>query len=492
MWLPPGNATLPVMSAREHVLGIDEGTTGVRAAVVGPDGAIRASAYREIDQSFPQPGWVEHDATRLAETTRAVCREAIAAARLEAADLAAVGITNQRASAVVFDERGRPLGPVLGWQDQRTLDRCGELFAQGIFVLPNMAATKWDWLLAKLSPEARRKARLGTIDSFLAASLSGGSVHASDHSNFSVTGVYDLMAGVLDAGLIEKLGFEMAMLPRLVDSSEVVGETARQIFGASVPIAALAGDQHAAMYAQGCHARGMVELELGTSGMVKRNEGEGLTELPAGTYPLVLWALDGRRSFCLEAPVLTAGATAQWLRDGLGIVENLAAIEPLARSVPSAEGVWAVPAFQGLGGPYLDLNARAVIGGLSRASTRAHVARALLDGVAWRCAEAWQALAGPVPAAPLRVGGGAAANDLLLQTLADAAGAPVERPAVLERAVLGAAFLAGRAVGLWSDEKVASRWTAARVFEPMMGADERGERRRLWEKRIAAVRELSA
>ncbi len=480
------------MPAREHILGIDEGTTGVRAAVVGPGGAIRASVYREIGQRFPQPGWVEHDARELAETTVAVCRAAIAAAGLAPADIAAVGITNQRASAVAFDRDAQPLGPVLGWQDQRTLERCGELFLQGFFVLPNAAASKWEWLLQRLDAGTRRTARLGTIDTFLAAVLSAGEVHASDHSNLSVSGVYDLMSGGLDTRVIEGLGIDSGMLPRVVDSSAVVGQTAVRVLGASVPIAALAGDQHAAMYAQACHAAGAVELELGTSGMVKRNEGEQLGELPAGTYPLVLWALDGRRSFCVEAPVLTAGATAQWLRDGLGIVADLGQLEPLALSVPSSEGVWAVPAFQGLGGPHLDLGARAMIGGLSRASTRAHVARALLEGVAWRCAEAWQALAGEIPAAALRVGGGAAANDFLLQTLADAAGAPVERPAVLERAALGAAFLAGRAIGLWSDSDVARRWTAARVFEPAIGTDERGERRRLWQKRIAALRALSA
>lgn len=474
-------------TANTWLLGIDEGTTGVRAVIADASGKLHHQAYAEVAARYPQPGWVEHDGELVWQTTRAVFEKVLRKANLQAADMAAIGITNQRGSAVLFDERGQAVGPIIGWQDQRTTERCVELLEQGLFVIPNTAASKYEWLLREHGTR-RSDLRLGTIDSWLACRLSRGAVHASDHSNYSLSGVYDLFGGGRDENTVAALGIDPAMLPAIVDSSAVIGETDPRVFGAAVPIAALAGDQHAAMYAQAAHAPGVIELELGTSGMVKRNEGMELGESPAGSYPLVLWSLDGKRSFCVESPVFTAGAAAGWLRDGLGIVKDVGAVERLAASVPDSDGVWVVPAFAGLGGPHLELLARGMIGGLSRGSTRAHVARALLEGVAMRCAEAALALADG-GLAELRVGGGAAGNDLLLGMLADASGAVVQRPAVLERAGLGAALLAGRALGVVDDAGVADAWQAERTFEPQTSAAERAERMERWGRRIALVRE---
>lgn len=473
--------------AASHTIGIDEGTTGVRAIVVDEGGVLVGHAYQPVRANYPQPGWVEHPAEELWQTTQAVLDGALRVAGLRATDVAAIGIANQRGAAAIFDQGGRPLGPILGWQDQRTTARCVELLEEGFFVIPNTAASKYEWLLREHGGSAS-DLRLGTIDAYLACRLSAGGVFASDHSNYSVSGVYEFFAGTLDQRTTDHLQIDTKTLPDLVDSSGVLGNTSARVFGAEVPIAALAGDQHAAMYAQGCHEVGTIEIEIGTSAMVKRNEGESLGEAPPGSYPLVLWALDGTRTFCVESPVLTAGAAAGWLLEGLGLVADIESLEPLARSVEDAGGVWAVPALAGLGGPHLDLEARGMIGGISRATSRAHVARAMLEGIAWRCAEAAVALGGEDGPQRIRVAGGAAANDLLLQLIADASGAEVQRPALLDRAALGAAALAQRALGLTTDQEIAGRWRADRTYTPCWSHDERATRREKWLSRIALSR----
>jgi glycerol kinase len=410
--------------------------------------------------------------------------------------VAADGITNQRGSSVLFRAgEVRALGPVVTWQDQRTTERCEELSRQGIFASPLTASTKYAWLAEHHGAgEARDRLRCGTIDTWLLYCLSGGAAHATDHSNASVSGLYDWMTGGYDSRPIEALGLDPRWLPPIGDSSAVVGEADPAAFGARVPIAALAGDQHAAMYGLACLVPGDVKLSLGTSGMMNLNAGMALQAPGPGTYPLVLWSLDGVRSFCFEGTTVTAGAAAQWLRDGLGIVASLEEIEPLARSVASADGVWAVPAFQGLGTPYLDTAARATIGGLSRAATRAHVARAVLEGIAWRCREVFDALTANTERTPgvLRVDGGAAANGLLLALLADALGIPVETPAMLDSAARGAALLAGRAVGLVHDADVAARWRPHRRVEPILSTDEREARYSRWRRVVGLVRDAGA
>lgn len=485
-------------AAREHLVGIDEGTTGVRAVVARADGALVGAAYREIDQSFPRPGWVEHDPERLWLATREIAARAIDAAGIAPGDVAALGLANQRGSAVAFrDGDAGAIGPVLGWQDQRTTARCAELLAAGVFASPLTAATKWEWLVRERAAGRRAGLRLGTIDTWLAHRLSGGAAHVTDHSNASCSGLYGWPGGGWDERAAAALGLDPSWLPAIADSSALVAETEPAAFGARVPIAALSGDQHAAMYGLACLAPGSAKLTLGTSGMMTMNAGREPRALGAagpGTYPLVLWSLDGQRHFALEGTTVTAGAAAQWLRDGLGIAPSLEAIEPLARGVGSSEGVWFVPAFQGLGTPHLEAAARATIGGLSRAATRGHVARALLEGIAWRCREVLDALVANLSARPgvLRVDGGAAANGLLLELLADALGIAVEVPASLDSAALGAALLAGRAVGLVDDGALAGRWRAARRIEPSIGEDERAAGLDRWRRRVALVREAGS
>jgi len=483
-----------VAPAREHAIGVDEGTTGVRAVVVRGDGAIAGLSYAEIGQRYPAPGWVEQDPSEIWAATRAVTSRALADAGIAPGDVAAIGVTNQRGSSVLF-RAGEPtaLGPVVTWQDQRTAARCEELSREGVFASPLLSSTKYAWLVEHHGQgEPRARLRCGTIDTWLLHCLSGGATQATDHSNASASGLYDWVGGGYDARALELLHLEPAWLPPIRDTSEIVGETAIEAIGARVPVASLSGDQQAAMYGLACLAAGDVKLSLGTSGMMTLNSGPGLSGAGPGTYPLILWSLDGARSFCLEGTTVTAGAAAQWLRDGLGIVQSLEELEPLARSVASSEGVWVVPAFQGLGTPYLDAAARAAIGGLSRAATRAHVARAVLEGVAWRCREVFDALVANAerPPSVLRVDGGAAGNLLLIEMLADALGIPIETPEMLDSAALGAALLAGRAVGLFRDADVAARWRPHRRVEPRLAPDARAERFARWQRIVAAVRDL--
>jgi len=483
------------LSTREHAIGIDEGTTGVRAVVVREGGEIAGFAYAEIDQGFPHPGWVEQDAEAVWSATRRVTEQAVAAAGLSLGDVAAIGVANQRGSAVLWSEAGGALGPLVGWQDQRTAGRCTDLVRQGFFAATLVASTKWEWLVRNCATGLPRGTlRLGTVDAWLAHRLSDGGVRATDHSNASCTGLYAWERGDWDSRTAAALGLDTAWLPRIADTSDVLGETSVRAIGARIPIAALAGDQQAGMFGLACLSPGSVKLTLGTSGMMDAHAGDVLAAPSRGAYPLVLWSIDGARSFCFEGTTVTAGAAAQWLRDGIGLVGSLDEIEPLARSVDSAAGVWVVPAFQGLGTPYMEPAARALVGGLSRASGRAHVARALLEGVAWRCREVFDALVADFAERPsvLRVDGVAARNRLLLELLADALGIPIETPAVLDSAAMGAALLAGRAVGLWRDADVAGRWRPACRIEPRTGEDERESARETWSRRVALAREASS
>jgi len=478
-----------------HAIGIDEGTTGVRAVVLRPDGGVAGVAYEEIGQDFPRPGWVEHDPEGTWQATRSVVGRALEAARIRPDDVAALGLANQRGSAVAWEAGGRPLGPVVGWQDQRTAARCAELAAEGLLAPTLVAATKWEWLVRERADGVERsRLRLGTVDSWLADRFSGGRIHATDASNASCTGLYDWARGGWDARAAARVGLDPGWLPRIVATSEVVGETSPESVGARIPIAALAGDQQAAMVGLACLEPGSAKLTLGTSGMMDANVGGALAPPGRGTYPLVLWTIDGSRSFCFEGTVVTAGAAAQWLRDGLGVVESLDAIEALARSVSSSGGAWVVPAFQGLGTPWLDPRTRALVGGISRGTTRAHLARALLEGVAWRCREVFDALCDHLPGRPavLRVDGGAARNRLLLELLADALGVAVEVPAMLDSAATGAALLAGRAVGLWRDGDVAANWQPRVRVEPSRPEDERESGLAAFRRRVELAREAGA
>ena len=476
------------------VLALDEGSTGVRAMLLDRAGTPRGMAYRETLPDHPGPGLVEHDAEALFAATVDVIAQVLSG--VAPAQVRGLGIATQRGSAVVWDAAtGKTVHPILSWQDGRTTARCRALMAEGFFVSPLLASTKIEWILDRVDSqrEATRAGRLrcGTIDAWLAWRLSGGAASATDASNASCSGLYDLFSHRWHESMLDVLRIPLASLPQIVDSSAVVGTVAVEGLP-KIPIAALIGDQQAAMMGQLRLAPGEAKITYGTSAMIDLNVGAEPVFSMHGAYPLVLWQAKGAPTFCLEGSAITAGAAITWLRDGLGVLATPEESATLAASVPDTGGVWMVPAFQGLGTPYLDSAARAAVGGLSRASTKAHVVRAALEGIAWRCREVWEALRAdsPHPApATLRADGGAARNDVLLQLQADAIGIPVERPAVVQAAALGAGYLAGLATGVWANpDELASAWRRDRLFEPRIGAADRDERFAAWQAHVAATR----
>jgi len=480
-----------------HVLAIDEGGTGVRAYVFDHEGREVATAYAEIPLSCPRPSWVEHDAVAIWERTLQVARLALERAAVPVAEVAGIGLCNQRASALVWDaDTGVPLYPAIGWQDLRTVDFCNELGRRGYILSPLQSASKYRWVLDNVTGARARadagRLRFGTIDTWLTWQLSGGESYVTDDSNASCTGVYDFLTGRWDEALLESLALPVASFPSIVSTSAVAGATTRDRFGAAVPLAARAGDQQAAMFGQLRVRPGTMKITYGTAAMMDLNVGASIRLSPNGCFPLVLWGLGGERTYCLEGSAVTVGAAMQWLRDGLGILDDVADSEAIATSVPDSGGVWCIPAFQGLGTPYLDPAARALIGGLSRATGRAQIIRAVLEGIAFRCGEVVDALRADAPDSNLdvlRVDGGAARNDFLMQCQADVSGVPVERPKVFDAAALGAAYLAGIATGLWrSAEDAGKTWRRDRLFEPHWSADERGDRNARWKSIVEMAR----
>ncbi len=495
------------------LLALDAGTTGVRGLLLDARGTPRAQAYREVLPRYPAPGQVEHDPEALVAASVEVLRAAAEDAPPGA--VRGLGIATQRGTAVVWDAAtSRAVHPAISWQDARAAARCQALMSEGFFVSPLAAARGLS--LVSAGSVVRRpgagctlvrivvrvecvrcgvgagRVRCGTVDAWLAWRLSGGRVFATDASNASCSGFYDLLTRGWSAGLLEAMRVPAAALPAIVDSSGVLGEVA--VDGLPrVPIAALVGDQQSATMGQLRLAPGEVKITYGTSAMVDLNAGPEPLFATTGAYPLVLWQLGGTPTFCLEGTAITAGAAITWLRDGLGVIAAPEESAALAASVPDTGGAWVVPAFQGLGTPYMDTAARAVIGGLSRATTRAHVVRAVLEGIAWRCREVYDALRADTPypqPATLRADGGAAANDVLLQLQADALGIPVERPTVIQAGALGAAYLAGLATGVWqSTAELAGAWRRDRVFEPRLDAATREARFDLWRNHVRAARQ---
>jgi len=482
-------------AATSFVVALDAGTTGVRALLVDGGGAPRAEVYREVLPACPAPGLVEHDPETLFRATLDVLSEALAAVP---GGVRGLGIATQRGTAVVWEaDSGRAVHPAISWQDGRTIRRCADLLTEGVFVSPLAAATKIEWILDRVDPDRDRiragRLRCGTLDAWLAWRLSGGRVSATDASNASCSGLFDLVGRGWNDAILAALRVPAAALPEIVDSEGVLGHVDASLGLPAIPIAAVIGDQQAAMMGQLRLAAGEVKITYGTSAMLDLNAGPEPLWSMQGAYPLVLWRRAGHVAFCLEGTAITAGAAITWLRDGLGVIRTPTESGTLAASVTDAGGVWAIPAFQGLGTPYMDAAARAVVGGLSRATTRAHVVRAMLEGIAWRCREVYDALRADCPFAPpvaLRVDGGAACNDLLLQLQADALGLPVERPAVLQAGALGAGYLAGLATGVWATtDELRDVWRRERLFEPAVGADERETRFAAWQRHVAAARE---
>jgi glycerol kinase len=466
------------------LLALDQGTTSSRALVFDESGECLAMAQREHRQIFPHPGWVEHDPVEIWDHQLAVARAALAEAGVAAAELAALGITNQRETVVLWERAsGRPLANAIVWQDRRTAPDCERLRAAGLEpsiaartglrLDPYFSATKLAWLLDHL-PGARRAAAagelaFGTVDSWLIWRLTGGRVHATDATNASRTLLFDLATGDWSPELLAAFDVPAAVLPAVRGSSEVYGETEPALLGAAVPIAGVAGDQQAALFGQACLRPGMVKNTYGTGAFLLLHTGAHPIHSRHGLLASPAWRLGGATDYALEGSVFTAGAVVSWLRDGLGLIPRAADVEALAASVPDSGGVVLVPAFAGLGAPHWDPHARGALLGITGGTTAAHLARAALESIALQVADLLDAMAADSGLAPtvLRVDGGAAANDLLLQLQADLAGVPVARPAMREATALGAANLAALAVGSVPDlDHLAARWRAERLFEP--------------------------
>jgi glycerol kinase len=487
------------------LLALDQGTTSSRALLFDESGTQLAMAQRELRQIFPRPGWVEHDPLEIWESQLAVAREALAAGGVAAGDVAAIGITNQRETVVVWERAGgRPIANAIVWQDRRTAAACDRLRRDGLegriaertglTLDPYFSATKLAWLLDR-TPGARAAAAagrlaFGTVDAWLIWNLTGGAVHATDVTNASRTLLYDLDSGGWDGELLRCFDIPAEVLPAIRGSAEVYGETGAELFGAPIPIAGVAGDQQAALFGQACFAPGMAKNTYGTGAFLLVNTGARPVRSRHGLLASPAWRVAGRTEFALEGSVFVAGAAVQWLRDGLGAIDAAPEIEALAASVPDSGGVVLVPAFTGLGAPHWAAGARGALLGLTRGTTAAHIARATLEGIAHQVADVLAAMAVDTGGAlrELRVDGGAAAHDLLLQMQADLSGVPVVRPKVLETTALGAACLAGLTVGVFRDlDEIAARWQAERRFEPALGDAERRAARERWARAVGTV-----
>ena len=468
------------------ILALDQGTTSSRAIVFDAAGAIRAVAQKEFTQHFPRPGWVEHDPEEIWATQLAVAGEAIARAGIHAGDVAAIGITNQRETTVVWDRAsGRPVYNAIVWQDRRTAAACDALKARGLegqvagktgLVLDAyFSGTKLAWILDNV-PGARAKAEagellFGTVDTWLAWKLSGGAAHVTDPSNASRTLLYNIHTGSWDEELLQMLNVPGKLLPVVRPSSGAVAETSAAIFAARIPIAGIAGDQQAALFGQRCIAPGMVKNTYGTGCFMLMHTGTEPVRSRARLLTTAACQTGGAPEYALEGSVFIAGAVVQWLRDGLGIIRSSADVEALAGSVADNGGVYFVPAFVGLGSPHWDPYARGAIVGLTRGAGAGQIARAALEAIAYQTADVLAAMQSDsaIKLKELRVDGGATRNDMLMQFQADVLGVPVVRPRIHETTALGVAYLAGLGVGYWSSaDQLAAQWQADRTFEPRM------------------------
>jgi glycerol kinase len=477
------------------ILAIDQGTTGTTCLVFDRDGKVAGRAYSEFRQHFPRPGWVEHDANEIWSVTRRVASEAMGNAGTTGARLAGIGITNQRETVVAWDPKtGEPVHNALVWQDRRTASRCAELRdaghtdlvreRTGLVIDPYFSGTKIEWLLRNV--DAAKDAVFGTIDSWLLYKLTGR--HVCDVSNASRTMLFDIHRLDWDGELCELLGVNPGTLPKPVPSAQVYGRTGE--FGGDVPVAGIAGDQQAALFGQACHEPGSAKNTYGTGSFVLQNTGRELADPGEGLLATVAWGLGGETYYALEASVFVTGAAVQWLRDGLGVIDEAAETEGLAASLDSNDDVYFVPALTGLGSPHWDPYARGTIVGLTRGSGRAHLARAALEAIAYQTVDAVRAQqdASGERLSELKADGGAVVNRWLMQFQADVLGVPVIVPEVSETTALGAAYLAGIATGLWDREQVGAMWREAATYEPEMGEDERSELLGRWHEAVERAR----
>jgi glycerol kinase len=495
----------------KFILAIDQGTTSSRAVLFDHAGQLRAVAQQEFRQIFSQPGWVEHDANEIWQSQLAVIQKVLRENDVPASDIAAIGITNQRETTVLWDRQtGEPVAPAIVWQDRRTAGMCDALRADGkeaIFqqktglVLDSyFSGTKLRWLLDNV-PGARARAErgelaFGTVDAWLIFKMSGR--HLTDTSNASRTLLFNIASRQWDDELLALLAIPRSLLPEVVPSSGIAAYSRADLFGAPLPIAGIAGDQQAATFGQACHRPGMAKNTYGTGCFMLMNTGREAIASHNNLLTTIGWSLgpdsSSKIDYMLEGSVFMAGATVQWLRDGLGIIRNSSEVEALALSVPDTAGVAFVPAFAGLGAPYWDAYARGTIVGMTRGTTKAHIARAALESIAYQSADVLDAMQkdSSIQLNELRVDGGAARNDLLMQFQADILGVPVVRPVVTETTALGAAYLAGLAVGFWSSQdEIAAQWQMERCFTPRMSQDERAQRLTIWRRAIERARAWS-
>ncbi len=490
-----------------HLLAIDQGTTGSTAVVLGPDGSLLGKANREFPQHFPKPGWVEHDPVEIWESVLFCVDSALRQAGVSADEVAAIGITNQRETSLVWDRAsGSPIHRAIVWQDRRTAARCQSLKAEGreplfrartgLVLDPYFSGTKIEWILdhAEARPQAEKGSlAFGTIDTFLVRQLSGGEAHVTDVTNASRTLLFDIGKGAWDPELCAILRVPEALLPRVCSSSGIVART-KGVPGLpdGIPVAGIAGDQQAALFGQTCFEIGDAKCTYGTGAFLLMNTGERPVPSPSGCITTVAWRLgEGPMVYALEGSAFIAGAAVQWLRDGLGLIERSSDVEALARKVDSAGDVVVVPALAGLGAPHWDPDARGLIGGLTRDTTAAHIARATLDGIAFQIVDLVRAMEKDSgrELRRLRVDGGASENELLMQFQADVLDVHVDRPRSIETTALGAAYLAGLAVGVFEDlSAVVEAHRVAKTFSPAMGEEERRAYLNRWARAVARTR----
>jgi len=492
-----------------YLLALDQGTSSSRSIVFDRQGNVVAVAQREFRQIFPQPGWVEHDADEIWQSQLATAREVLHKAGLKAQDIAALGITNQRETTVVWNRKtGRPIHHAIVWQDRRTEPLCAQLRERGLadtvqrttglIIDAYFSGTKLRWLLDHV-PGAREQAErgelaFGTVDSWLLWQLSGGQVHATDVSNASRTMLFDVRHNRWDDALLQALDIPRSLLPEVLPSAHAYGQTQTEWLGAPVAIGGIAGDQQAALFGQACFRPGLAKNTYGTGCFLLMHTGERFQPSANGLVATSAAQVDGQRQYALEGSVFIGGAVVQWLRDGLRAIEASGEVEAMAASVPDADGVVFVPAFTGLGAPYWQPQARGALLGLSRGTTAAHIARAALESIAFQTAALLQAMqrdataSGAAPMSELRVDGGACVNNLLMQFQADLLGLPVVRPRVTETTALGAAYLAGLGCGLYAGQnELAAQWQVERRFEPQMSRDEAQARMARWEQAVRQV-----
>ena len=491
------------MSTRRHILALDQGTTGSTALVVDPDGRVLARGYAELPQYFPQPGWVEHDPEEIWSTVERAARAALGEARVSGSEIAAVGITNQRETTIVWERAtGRPIHRAIVWQCRRTAPLCDQLRADGVESLVRaktgllldayFSGTKIRWLLDEVADARARAERgdlaFGTVDAWLIWKLTGGGVHATDATNASRTLCLDLRTGDWDDEMLQILKVPRRVLPAVSPSAGVLGETIDLGWlPRGVPIAGVAGDQQAALFGQACLTPGAAKNTYGTGCFMLLNTGAVPVASSHGLVTTIAWRIGGQTTYALEGSVFIAGAAIQWLRDGLGILKNAAESQALAESVPDTGGVYFVPAFVGLGAPHWDMYARGTVVGLTRGTTGAHLARAALESIAFQSRDVLEAMAADagISIEGLRVDGGAVANDFLCQFQADLLNVAVLRPRIIETTALGAAYLAGLGAGVWrSADEVGKRWALERRFEPRLDESTRATRYDGWRRAV--------